>query len=120
MGRFCDGRIKSKTSSPQESADGRNAVRVLFICAQEARWQIVDKPNHTSVAFEILKLHPCRIFSLVGFSFPVLGRNPCHILANPLGGEFAAGSQLLQGCYECPGRRRQVLVGQVANADIQV
>ena len=49
MGRFCDGGVRSGTSLSQESADRRNAVRVLFICAQEARWQIVDMSTRTAV-----------------------------------------------------------------------
>ena len=50
MGGFCDGGVSSGTSFSRESAGRRKAVRVWFICAQEARWQIVDMSNHTAVA----------------------------------------------------------------------
>ena len=54
MGGFCDGGVRSGTSFSQKSADGRHAVRVLFICVQVARWQIVDMSTRTAVVLRNL------------------------------------------------------------------
>jgi adenosyl cobinamide kinase/adenosyl cobinamide phosphate guanylyltransferase len=49
MGQFCDGGVRSGTSFFHESADRHNADRVFYICAQEARWKIVDMSTRTAV-----------------------------------------------------------------------